>query len=276
MGAGHVDIGDDLTTLPEDRWAVLLATLPPNDTPATPVDLFHPIKTGTVPYLTLIKSKEKKDPKTAQLMALEAPAERDPQGTSVWSLPVRADWDEWTLVAVFNWTEPAVEPGSGVNLARRFQVELTRLGLPANAKLWAYEFWSGQFLGIIPRDEKPEDAYRHPGDFTHPIQESGPGLFDIGFHGPAVKLVVLRKPRPHPWPVGTSFHQSGGRELSGVQWDAKTRTLSGKLLRPAGESGFIMIACPESDRAAAVPDQGGVRKLPLTATADVTDWAVRM
>lgn len=276
MGAGHVDIGDDLTTLPEDRWSVLLATLPPNDTPARPVDLFHPLRTGTVPYLTLIKSKEKKDPKTAQLMAQEEPRVREPQGTSVWALPVKADWDEWTLVAVFNWTEPAIEPGSGVNLARRFQVELTRLGLPANAKLWAYEFWSGQFLGVIPRAKRPAGAYRHPGDFTHPVQASGPGWFDIGFHGPAVKLVVLRQPRPHPWPVGTSFHQSGGRELSDVRWDASTRTLSGKLLRPVGESGFIMIACPELNRGPGAPGEGGVRKLPLTATADVTDWAIRL
>lgn len=266
MGAGHVDLGDDLTTLPEDRWAVLLATLPPNDTPATPVDLFHPIRTGTVPYLTLIKSKEKKDAKTAKLMALEVPAEREPAGASIWALPMRADWDEWTLVAVCNWTEPATEAGSGVNLAKRFQVELTRLGLPANAKLWAYEFWSGQFLGVIPRVERPESAYRHPGDFAHPIQESGPGLFDIGFHGPAVKLVVLRKPRPHPWPVGTSFHQSGGRELSDVQWNAQTRTLSGQLLRPKGETGFIMIARPDAD----------AFRLNLTATAEVTPWSVRM
>ncbi|MDB6126653.1 MAG: hypothetical protein JWM35_549 [Verrucomicrobia bacterium] len=268
MGAGHVDIGDDLTTLPEDRWAVLLATLPPNDTPAKPVDLFHPIRTGTLPYLTLVKSKEKKDPKTAKLMALETPQERAPQGTHIWSLAMRGEWDEWTLVAVFNWTEPATEPGSGVNLARRFQVELTRLGLPARGKFWAYEFWSGQFLGEIPRAAQPADAYRHPGDFTNPIQESGPGLLDIGFHGPAVKLLVLRKPRRHPWPVGTSFHQSGGRELANVRWNAKTRTLSGELHRPKGESGFIMIACPSRE---------GVRaqKLPLIATSDITAWTFK-
>jgi len=267
MGAGHVDIGDDLTTLPEDRWAVLLATLPPNDRPAKPVDLFHPIKTGALSYLAMIKSKEKKDPKIAAPKAWWALQEREPQGACIWALPVKADWDEWTLVAVCNWTEPEVEPGSGVSVAKRFQVELTRLGYPSDAKLWAYEFWSGQFLGVIPRALRPAEAYRHPGDFTHPIQESGVGLFDIGFHGPAVKLVVLRKPRSHPWPVGTSFHQSGGRELSEVSWNVATRTLSGKLLRPKGEAGFIMIA--------GVPDEGGVRKLPLTATAEATAWSVK-
>jgi hypothetical protein len=266
MGAGHVDIGDDLTTLPEDRWAVLLATLPPNDTPAKPVDLFHPIQTGTLSYLALIKSKEKKNPKAARLLALGSPAEREPQGASVWVLPVHADWDEWTLVAVCNWMEPPTEAGSGVNLARRYRVELTRLGLPATAQRWAYEFWSGQFLGVIPRAARPAAAYRHPGDFSHPIQESGPGWFDIGFHGPAVKLVVLRTPRAHPWPVGTTFHQSGGRELSAVRWDAGTRTLSGKLRRPRGETGAIIIA--------GLPD-GAVHRQGITATDDVTSWSVQ-
>lgn len=258
MGAGHVDLGDDLTTLPEDRWSVLLATLPPNDTPARTVDLFEPIATGTLPYLSLVKEQPIAPPRL----------EPDPQGACVWSLPVKTDWDEWTLIAFFNWTEPPVEEGSKVSLARRYQVPFARLGLPKRAKLWAYEFWSGQFLGEIPRVPQPPGAYRHPGDFSHPILESEPGLLDIGFHGPAVKLLVLRQPRPHPWPVGTSFHQSGGRELSAVRWNAKSRTLSGKLHRPKGESGFILIA--------GVPGDTGTHKLPIIATADVTSWSVRL
>jgi len=257
MGAGHIDLGDDLTTLPEDRWSVLLATVPPNDTPARPVDLFEPIATGTLQYLAMIKHHA----------AAPTQREPDPQGACVWALPVETAWDQWTLVAIFNWTEPPVEPGSNVNLGRRFQVPFSRLGLPRGQKLWAYEFWSGQFLGEIPREPRPADAYRHPGDFSHPILESAPDLLDIGFHGPAVKLLVLRSPRAHPWPVGTSFHQSGGRELSDVKWHAKTRTLSGQLHRPQGESGFIMIANPGTE--------SGIHKLPLIATGDITEWSVK-
>ncbi|MCF7688006.1 MAG: alpha-galactosidase [Cephaloticoccus sp.] len=265
MGAGHVDIGDDLTTLPEDRWAVLLASLPPNDTPARPIDLFEPIATGNLPYLSLIKAKPTAAPRI----------EPDPAGACVWTLPVKTDWDEWTLVAFFNWIEPAIEEGSNVNVARRFRVELQRLNLSRNARLWAYEFWSGQFLGTVPRLEQPAGTYHHPGEFGHPVVESPPGHLDIGFHGPAVKLLVLRKPRPHPWPLGTSFHQSGGRELSDVQWSPRTRTLSGKLHRPKGESGYIMIACPELGRGA-VPGQTALHKLPLIATAAVTKWSVQL
>lgn len=258
MGAGHVDIGDDLTTLPEDRWSVLLASLPPNDTPAKPVDLFEPIATGTIPYLDLIKEKPIAQPKL----------QIDPEGPSIWVLPIKTDWDEWTLVAVFNWTEPPVEEGSKVNLGRRYQVSFDRLGLPKRSRLWAYEFWSGQFLGEIPRAPQPAGAYRHPGDFAQPILESEEGLLDIGFHGPAVKLLVLRQPRNHPWPLGTSFHQSGGRELSDVKWHAPSRTLSGQLHRPQGESGFIMIAIPGRDTA---------HKLPLIATGkQTTTWSIKL
>ena len=257
MGAGHVDLGDDLTTLPEDRWSVLLVSLPPNDTPATPIDLFEPVATGTLPYLSLIKAQPTKLPEV----------ETDPQGACVWTLPMKTDWDEWTLVALFNWTEPTVEPGSNANLAKRFRVEFSRLGLPKTARLWAYEFWSGQFLGTVPRAEKPAGTYHHPGEFGHPVMESPTGTLDLGFHGPAVKLLVLRKPRTHPWPLGTSFHQSGGRELSAVKWTPKTRILSGKLHRPKGESGYIMIADPGSD--------SGTHKLPIIATSDVTAWSVK-
>ncbi len=257
MGAGHVDLGDDLKTLPEDRWAVLLASLPPNNTPARPVDLFEPIATGTLPYLPLIKAQPMPPPHV----------EPDPAGACVWALPVRTEWDEWTLVAFFNWTEPPVEDGSGVNVARRFRVDFTRLGLPKAAQLWAYEFWSGHFLGTVPRAEQPADTYRHPGDFGHPVLESPPGTLDIGFHGPAVKLLVLRRPRNHPWPLGTTFHQSGGRELSDVKWNAKTRTLSGKLHRPPRESGFIAIG---------VPGESAPRRLPVVTSGKVTAWSITL
>jgi hypothetical protein len=265
MGAGHVDIGDNLTNLPEDRWSVLLASLPPNDTPAKPVDLFEPIATGHLHYLAMIKE--------TGIAPLRC--EPDPQGACIWALPVSTAWDDWTLVAIFNWTEPPVEAGSKVNLGRRYQVPFKRLGLSDHESYWAYEFWSGQFLGAIPRAPQPVGTYRHPGDFANPILESEPGLLDIGFHGPAVKLLVLRKPRIHPWPIGTSFHQSGGRELSEVKWHAKTRTLSGKLHRPKGESGFIMFACPEPSRRG-MPGETSTHKLPIIATADITEWTVKL
>lgn len=274
MGAGHVDISDDLTTLPEERWAVLLSALPPNPTPARAADLFEPVRMKSFPYLHWITG--------AGAAGEWAPDE--PRGACVWTLPVRTDWDDWRLVAVFNWWEPEREAPSRVPLPRRFQIGFAQLGLPPAAKVWGYEFWSGQFLGALPEAAWPAGAYRHPGDAQKLALDAAPGVLDVAFTGPAVKLFVLRRPRRHPWPVGTSFHQSGGRELANVAWDAARRSLRGELRRPAGQNGFIMIA---GARSAARPRAwvagrpapleaaaNGAWRLPITATADKTPWRV--
>jgi len=258
LGAGHVDLGDDLVTLPEERWKIILATLPPNQTPARIVDLWEPIRTGTVPAI---------DSETGLggEHLFVAPTEEIEEGASIWCLPVQADWDSWTLVGVFNWTDAFLKNETFV--ARRYQVDFSRLGLAADARLWAYEFWSGQFLGVLPQAKLEAEGYSHRGDLERLMIDSGPGLLDLAFHGPCVKLLVLRPARPHPWPVGTSFHQSGGRELSEVKWNEHTRTLEGKLLRPKGESGYLVIANPFAG-----PSEAGIRRMPITASGDVTSW----
>ncbi|MFA6245050.1 MAG: alpha-galactosidase, partial [Candidatus Hydrogenedentales bacterium] len=50
MTGGQVDIGDTLTTLPEDRWRILTATLPTLGAPAKPVDLFEPVYSAPAHY----------------------------------------------------------------------------------------------------------------------------------------------------------------------------------------------------------------------------------
>lgn len=258
MGAGHVDIGDDLMTLPEERWQVLLSVLPPNTTPARVIDLFDPIMIRKTRY---------------GKAAAEPQKPLDSAGACVWVLPVETDWDSWTLVALFNWGESENAEGpefslsrSAYSLTRRFCLPLERIGYAKTAQLWGHEFWSGQFLGDLPVAERPDDAYRHIGDEARLVLESPDGQLDVGFSGPGVKLLILRKKRNHPWPVGTSFHQSGGRELTQVRWDEKTRTLHGVLLRPPGEQGYIHIAgCPE----------GGHRRHPIRSTSDATLWEVR-
>ena len=63
----------------------------------------------------------------------------------------------------------------------------------------------------------------------------------------------------------TRRHASA-RELADVRWDARTRTLSGTLLRPKGETGFIVIAGQPG---------GKVHHHPITATSPKTKWQVR-
>ena len=221
---GEVNISDDLTTLAEDRWQVLLATLPPLSKAAKPVDLF------------------------------------EADYPSVWHLRVERDWDAWDLVGLFNFDLPSGRYDYGSPDCRRFIVPLECLGLDPAGTYWAFEFWSGVFLGEVR------------------------GALEMSFFGLAVKLVCLRPARAHPWVAGATFHQSVGAELQAVRWDESTRQLSGELHRPAGHHGSIVIAAPDrreptasiAGRGAAVlPGARGSWVLPLISVEEVTPWTLQ-
>jgi alpha-galactosidase len=245
---GEVNISDDLTRLPEDRWQVLLSVLPPLSKPAKPVDLF------------------------------------DGEYPSVWHLRVEADWDSWDLVGLFNFDLPSGRYHYGDPESRTFRVPLERLGLDPTETDWAYEFWSGAFLGEANKALEPTfsgGCERDPGEVqAHEVS----GALEFTFFGPAVKLVALRRARPHPWVVGTGFHQSVGAELRGVRWDETAGELRGELHRPAGHSGSITVAAPGRGEPAATvagrpapvcPGAAGAWVLPIVCAADVTPWTVR-
>ena len=272
LAAGHTDISDDLTTLPEERWEVLLAALPPASKSARVVDLFHPVRIQAGSYESLCRGVDSHAPET-----------REPQGAVVWHMPIKADWDRWRLVAFFHFFAPETE-GQGGQVPLRFTVDLKHMGLNRRTKFWGYEFWGRQFLGSLPQRRRPQGAYRHPGDAALPVNDSGPGVLDVSFQGPAVKLFVLRAPRKHPWPLGTTFHLSGGLELGRVTWRAKARTLSGELHRPSGQSGAIAIGGVRAGDVVkatvagmTVPTHSGAMGsvlIPVTTRAHKTRWSV--
>ena len=235
MMAGHVDIGDELTTLPEERWQILKSMLPPPPHPARPVDLFYPVRIGSQAAgddAYLHQSDE-------ALLASEV----EPQGAIVWHMPISTDWDEWQLVAVLNYFshDDTREEIRFPNLIQ-FHIPLPFVGLEKGRRYWAHEFWSGMFLGNLPRPQRAPDAYLSFGSFGRLILDGDPRYLALACAGPAVKLLVIRKRRRHPWPVATTFHQSGGTELEEVHWDATKRTLSGILRRSPGEQGMIFVA----------------------------------
>lgn len=230
LGAGHVDIGDNLTNLPEERWKVLLSTLPQNRIPARVIDLYHPIRISLGSYEGECRGK-----------AGEENVSIEPQGGCVWHCSLETDWDSWDLVGLFNIARPVAE-SSGAILPVRFEIPFSLLGLDEDRQYWAYEFWSEQFLGQVPIPRWPAGMYRHPGDRQALVNDSRPGVLDVAFVGPAVKLIAIRRPRRHPWVVGTTFHQSNGLELEQVRWQKATGTLSGVLRRPPGQMGSVVVA----------------------------------
>lgn len=228
MSGGQIDISDTLTTLPEERWQILTATLPPLGISARPVDLFDPIF-GKPGYGYSAACQE--EGKT------ELVPEELPPG-SVWHLHVKADWDEWDLVALFTFKKEKSDENPEI---RRFVVPFSMLGLAESETFWGYEFWDRQGLGVVPGMRKNPRDYSHPGDFQDLVTGDSPGTLDISFFGPGTKLICLRHQRRHPWVLGTSFHQSCGTELQRVTWDDTQGILSGTLHRPSGESGVLVI-----------------------------------
>jgi len=272
MSGGQVDISDNLTALPEDRWQVLYATLPPLGIPARPVDLFDPIPATSLSYEAMCRGDNRDD------VAIS-----ESGGSRVWHLPVRSEWDCWDLIALFSFDMPPEDTQGKGQLITRFQLPFERLHLDPDAVYWAYEFWSGQFLGQVPALWQSPRGYVHPGDTQTLIATRTPGVLEVSFFGPAVKLIVLRKARPHPWVAGTSFHQSGGAELTNVTWDPQG-ILRGDLRRPQGHQGSIVIAgSPGLPTAALVRGQQVIPHtgannaliLPLLTTAGLTPWEVR-
>lgn len=270
LSGGQIDISDTLTTLPEDRWEILTATLPPLGISATPVDLFEPaFRWKNYDYSGTCKSETD----------LQQALEEVPPG-SVWQLHIVSDWDEWDLAGIFCYDsfEPKTNPA-----IRHFLIPLTRFGFAADAKKWGYEFWSHQALGVVPgRRTNPRD-YRHPGDFQDLASGDTPGMLELAFFGPGAKLLCLRDPKPHPWILGTTFHQSCGTELKHVRWNPKKAILSGEIQRPVGEQGLLIIATTgkpvKSQKIAgkAVPGHAGANAswvVPVTVTEPEMSWEV--
>ena len=271
LAGGQIDLSDTLTTLPEERWRILQATLPVAPASARPVDLFEPVEyADRYDYEGVCKGEAK-----------GGGAAGESRPGSVWHLPVKTDWDEWHLAAFFAFeTTPPNESPKVV----RFGLPLARLGLESGSDWMAYEFWEGQALGALPGGRDNIKGYRHPGDFQDLLVGSDPGRLEICFSGYGCKLICLRRRRVHPWVMGTGFHQSCGLELERVAWRAGTGELTGRLNRPAGERGHLVLAdagwrpveAQVNGRPVGVqPGAQGSWILPIQTELDITPWTVR-
>ncbi len=126
-------------------------------------------------------------------------------------LTVKTDWDEYTLVGVFN---PDQTPYS-------LNLDFSELGLDGEQII--YEFWNEEYRGVF-RDSFPVTL----------LPES-------------CKLFRFTKKRNHPWLIGTNMHiQQGVAEIKSLNWNEETMTLSGVSTRPAGEKGNVIISAPKN------------------------------
>ena len=138
----------------------------------------------------------------------DAPA---PDYPKVFHRKIEKPWGRFDVVAVYNF---------GDDLLRQ-DVDLTRLGLRADADYLVWEFWDSRFEG------------RARGTLSAVV----PPI--------AVRVYRLTEDVGRPVVVGTDMHVIMGEvEIERCDWDESSRTLSGTAVRPTGERGNVFVRAP--------------------------------
>lgn len=185
-GDSPMVIGDDLRRMAPDRLRLLKMCLPRTTGVPVPVDLFE--RVAPEDFCHVLKK------------------------------PIVTDWDDYTLVAVFN-TSP--DHHAPVTDAFRTRIDFDALGLPVNESYRVFDVWNQVYLG----------TYRDSFEGCVPPD--------------ACRLYRVAAARPHPWLLGSDMHIEQGRgEIESLAWNDETRTLKGLARRPVGEHGNLFFLMP--------------------------------
>ncbi len=179
MGSTPLVLSGDFRDMREDKINMMKLVLPRTQYSSRPVDLFERVSPDDY--------------------------------SRIQKLTVKTDWDEYTLVGVFN---PDQTPYS-------LNLNFEELGLCGEQII--YDFWNEEYRGVF-RDSFPVTL----------LPES-------------CKLFRITKKRNYPWLIGTNMHiQQGVADIESIKWNEETMTLSGVATRPAGEKGSIIISAPRN------------------------------
>ena len=143
--------GDKLAQLPMERMRLLQQALPP-------VEDIHPI--NMYPFFHLLP---------------------------VWDLKVQRNWENYDVVALFNWEDEEAEVG----------FDFTEIGLDPAEDYMMYEFWTNQYIGVVD------------------------GGYSCKIPSHAVRLFALRKVQPNPQFLSSDRHiTQGAVDVKSMQWKA--------------------------------------------------------
>jgi len=159
-------------------------------------------------------------------------------------------WGSFDVLAVYNCTEDLL----------RLPLELARLGLKPDADYLVWEFWNCRYLRRTR------------------------GTFEAVVPPESVRVFRFVEDLGVPVLLGTDMHiMMGEMEIDECRWDANSRTLSGRALRPAGERGNVFFHAPANVRLANprglwiakdALDKSLVIKASLLFEASSVDWSV--
>ncbi len=178
-GSTPLVLSGDIRNMREDKIRMMKLVLPRTDYSAKPVDLFSRVSPNDF--------------------------------SRIQKLTIKTDWDEYTLVGVFN---PDQTP---------YTLELNFDELGLDGEQMVYEFWNEEYRGVfknsLPVTLLPESC----------------------------KLFRFTKKREYPWLIGTNIHiQQGVAEIKSLKWDKENMTLTGVASRPEGEKGSVIILSPRN------------------------------
>ena len=148
-----------------------------------------------------------------------------------WLQEIDRPFDHWSVLARIQWGEKREEEWvfdfKGVPPQ---EVKFADLGLHGDREYLVFEFWSQQYLG------------KFTGSFTAPAMDDNNGM----------QVFAIREARPHPWVLSTTRHLSqGGVSLLDEEWDAETKTLSGKSAVVIDDPYEMTVHLPEGFQLAA-------------------------
>lgn len=179
LNGGPVMLGDDIDRIDPARLEMVKLIFPRLPESARPLDLF------------------------------ESP---DPDYPKLFHLRVKREWDEWDLVAAFNYGSEAL-PQS---------IDFARLGLDPAETYLVWDFWNSRLAGP------------HRKNFTAVVPPRSVGLWRVS------------RQRAHPWLLSTDLHvRQGQAEVESCRWDAAAKTLTIRAQRPAGNRGNVYVTVPK-------------------------------
>jgi|GEM_PF-5686280 len=177
LSGGFAFNGDDLINATEERLQLIARCLPFYGNAARPVGLF------------------------------------DEQHPSVWDLKVKADFEQWDVVAVFNY--------SGDYKEEKKTVDFASLGLDPTAAYLAFDFWQSEFLG----------------EYKEKLTISLPGR--------SMRLLGLRKKTGAPQLLATNVHYTmGGKEILRANWSPEQKRLYLVYRCPRQAEGKLFVYVP--------------------------------
>ena len=121
----------------------------------------------------------------------------------VWNLMIRRSFEQWNVVALFNWSEKR---------AHNLKVTAAELGLDPDKTYLMYDFWSDAFLGVMR------------------------GTKTVKLEKQSCRVVAIREKTGRPQILSIDRHiTQGGVCIKEVTWDRKKLSLSAVMDLPRGE-----------------------------------------